>query len=240
MPKRTQTHPLLRKDSWTLWEWWVLATVVGGLAGMGVAGIASAIAGSIGIGTVALLHLVGALEGMALGFSQWLVLRRYIKHVGWWIVATSIGAIFAWLIGLKAVVVLTLIFFNGATSQATSLELPSAVFFLGTWVGAVLGLAQWFVLRKHVRKGVGWVVANALAWGLGLSVALMGTTLTKLGEFTVETALARMATGATTGCVVGAVTGIALIWLLKPRLLRHHYQRKNNVSTNYNRSGDAD
>lgn len=223
MHKRTQTHPLLRKDSWTLWEWWVLATIIGGLLGMGIAGIASAIASSSSnISTVALLHLVGALEGMALGFSQWLVLRRYIKHVGWWIVATGIGAIFAWLIGLKAVAVLTLIFFNGAIAQTTSLALLKAVFFLGAWVGAVLGFAQWFVLRKHVRKGIGWVFANALAWGLGLSVALLGTTLAKPGEFTVEAALVRIATGATTGFVVGGITGIALIWLLKPRLLRHH------------------
>lgn len=222
MPKQTQTHPLLRKDSWTLWEWWVLATIIGGLIGMGIAGIASVTAGSTGISTVTLLHLVGALEGMALGFSQWLVLRRYIKHVGWWIVATGIAAIFAWLIGLKAIVVLVLVFFNGARTETMSLALLKAVFFLGTWIGAVLGMAQWFVLRTHVRKGILWVLANALAWGLGLSVALMGATLVKPGEFTIKTALVQMATGATTGFVVGAVTGITLVWLLKPRLLRHH------------------
>jgi hypothetical protein len=45
MPNRTRTHPLLKKDSWTLWEWWVLATIIGGLVGMGIAGIASLLAG---------------------------------------------------------------------------------------------------------------------------------------------------------------------------------------------------
>jgi NhaP-type Na+/H+ or K+/H+ antiporter len=67
-----------------------------------------------------------------------------------------------------------------------------------------------------------WVFANALAWGLGLSVVSIGATLVKPGEFTIETALVQMATGAITGFIVGAVTGVALVWLLKPRLLRHH------------------
>ncbi|QZZ22868.1 hypothetical protein J5X98_11270 [Leptothermofonsia sichuanensis E412] len=224
MHKRTRlNHPFLRQDSWTLWEWWVLATVVGGLAGIGIAGVASLIAGYLGtISTVTLLHLVGALEGLALGFTQWLVLRRYVKHVGWWVVATGIGAVIAWLVGLQVSVMLTLIFFDGVVTEATPFALLKAVFFLGAWVGAVLGLAQWFVLRTHVRKGITWVFANALAWGLGLLVAFLGATLTRPGEFTLKTTLIGVATGATTGVVVGAITGIVLVWLLKPRLLKHH------------------
>ncbi len=216
------THPWLSKDSWTLWEWWVLATVAGGLIGMAIVAVASTVTSPPEtIGAVAFLHLVGALEGMALGFTQWLALRRYIKHIGWWIGATVIGAIVAWLVGSKVIVVLTLIFFNTVLTDTTRLTLLRAVFLLGLWVGGVLGLAQWFVLRAHVRRGVTWVFANALAWGLGLLIALLGATLVKPGEFTAQTALVYIATGATTGVVVGAVTGIALVWLLKPRLLRH-------------------
>jgi hypothetical protein len=159
---------------------------------------------------------------MALGFTQWLVLRRYIKHMGWWVVATGIGAIIAWLVGLQVIVMLTLIFFDGVVTEPTSFALLKAVFFLGAWVGAVLGLAQWFVLRTHVRKGITWVAANALAWGVALPIALMGATLAQPGEFTVQTALIGVATGATAGVVVGAITGMTLVWLLKPRLLRHH------------------
>jgi len=39
------------------------------------------------------LHVVGGLEGAVLGLAQWLVLRRYVKQLGWWIVATKGGAI---------------------------------------------------------------------------------------------------------------------------------------------------
>ena len=83
------------------------------------------------------------------------MLRHYVKHIGWWIVATGIAAIFAWLIGLKAVVVLVLISFNGAMTETTPLALIKAVFLLGAWVGAVLGLAQWFVLRNTSVKASG-------------------------------------------------------------------------------------
>ncbi len=227
MAKRTRlTHPLLRKESWTLLEWWVLATIVGGVIGIGIASVASIMANTLGpinapINVVMLLHVVGALEGMALGFTQWLVLRRYIKHVGGWIVATSIGAIAAWLIGLKVIVVLTLIFFNGVMAETTPLALLKSVFWLGTWMGAVVGLAQWLVLRTHVRRGIIWVLANALAWGLGLLVAVMGITWGEASTWATGTALVPIAAGATAGAVVGAITGITLVGLLKPRLRRH-------------------
>ena len=223
MHKRTRiTGSWLRRDRWTLWEWWVLATVVGGLTGMGIAGITSAIAGNLGtVSTVTLSHAVGALEGMALGFSQWLVLRRYIKHFGWWILATGLGAIVGWLIGLKFIVVLALIFFDRQLFTPLSFALLEAVFFLGAWIGAVLGIAQWLVLRTYVRNGIMWVFANALAWGVGLLVILIGATLTKPGDLNIETALIGVATGATTGVVVGSITGIALVWLLKPHLLKY-------------------
>jgi hypothetical protein len=214
---------MLKQDSWTLWEWWVLATVTSGLIGMGIIAIASAVSSHFGtINTVSLLHVVGALEGIVLGLTQWLVLRRYIKHVGWWIIATGIGAMIAWLIGLKVIVMLTLIFFSNVTTRPELSTLLEAAFFLGTWVGTVLGVAQWFVLRTHVRRGIVWVFANALAWGFGLLVALMGAILSKPGEVNLETALVGIATGGMTGFVIGAITGIVLIWLLKPRLLRHH------------------
>jgi hypothetical protein len=214
-------HPWLKRDSWTLWEWWVLATVVGGLVGIGVAAIASGIAVHLGtVSTIALLYGVGAAQGIALGFSQWLVLRRYVKHVGLWVLATGLGALVAWSIGLKVIVALTLMLFRSTAFDNLTWAWLLAVFCLGVWVGTVLGLAQWCVLRTHVRRGILWVLANALAWGLGVSMVLMG--VTKPGVMGVETALIGVSTGAMAGVVIGAVTGIALVWLLKSRLLRHH------------------
>lgn len=224
MPRQTRlAHPFLRKDSWRLWEWWVFATVIGIFIGIAIVAAASVIAEELGIvNAAALLHIVGALEGTALGLMQWLVLRRYIRRIHWWIIATAIGAIVAWLIGLKVIVVLIFIFLDGGTVEPFSPGLLKAVFWLGAWVGTVLGLAQWLVIRTHVRKGFLWVFANALAWGLGLLTVFTGANFITPGEFTLETTFIRLVTGATTGVVIGAITGIGLVWLLKPRLLRHH------------------
>jgi hypothetical protein len=224
MYKRTQTnHPWLRKDSWTLWEWWVFATVVGVLVGIGIIAIATIITNTLRtVPILAFLHIVGALEGATLGLAQWLVLRRYIKHVMGWIIATSVGAIATWLIGLQVSVVLALTFFDSAIAETTNASLLIAVFLVGAWIGAALGYAQWFILRTHVRKGIVWVFANSLAWALGLLIAVMGSNLMKSGEVSIENALIGIMTGATTGVVIGAITGITLVWLLRPRLLKHH------------------
>jgi hypothetical protein len=223
MRKRTQlADSWLRSESWALWEWWLLATVVGGFLGIAIAATTSAVSrGFESVNTVAPLYLIGALGGAALGLAQWLVLRRYIKHVGGWIVATAIGSVIAWLIGLQVGVMLILIFFNGALFVATSAALLNAIFLLGIWVGTVLGFCQWLVLRTHVRNGALWIAASALAWGLALLAAWMGAALVQPGELGVETTLVGVATGATVGVVIGAITGVALVWLLKPRLLKH-------------------
>jgi len=223
-PSRLSHHPFLKYDSWMLWEWWVFATVIGIFIGIAVVAGISAIAGQAGAtnNMTMFLHIAGVLAGASLGFSQWLVLRRYIKHIRWWIVATAIGAIVAWLIGLKVVVVLILIFLDGGTVEVLSPRLLAAILLLGAWIGAVLGLAQWFVLRPHVRKALLWVFANALAWSVGFLLMFAGAKITGPGTFTLKAALVGIATGVTTGVVIGAITGIGLVWLLKPRLLKHH------------------
>lgn len=223
MSRQTQLmHPSFKRDIRILWEWWVLATVAGGLIGIGIVVLANALDSYLGrMNTVALLHAVGALQGAVLGFTQWLVLRRYVKHIGWWILSTSIGAVVAWLIALKVSLLLILIFFNSAMFVTLSAPLLQAVFLLGAWVGLVLGIAQWLVLRSHVRSGALWIVANALAWGLGLLVAMIGASLVTPGDVGLKTTLVGLATGSTAGVVIGGISGIALFWLLKPRLLRH-------------------
>lgn len=223
MPKPTQrTHPFLKRDSWMLWEWWVFATVVGIFIGIAVVAGVSILAEAFGATSmVAFLHIAGALAGVSLGVAQWLVLRHYIKHIRWWIVATAIGAIITWLIGLKVIVILILMFLDGGTVEVLSPRLLTAILLLGAWIGSVLGLAQWFVLRPHVRRASLWVFANGFAWSLGLMLIFAGANVTQPGEFTFEAALIGIATGVTTGVVVGAITGIGLVLLLKPRLLRH-------------------
>jgi hypothetical protein len=227
-PIKDQFHrshrSLSLKKSWTLWESWVCGMAIAELIGLGIVLIAGALINSLGWGSsaIAIFHSVGLLEGIVLGVAQWLVLHRYVKHINTWILVTAIAAMIAWLVGLQ---ISTLMIFSTnldttLTSAMKTQTLLKGVFLLGAWVGGVLGFAQWFVLKSHIRRAVWWIVANALAWALGLVVAFMMIGMMHSNYFSLETALAGTAIGLTLGAVVGAITGVALVGLLKPRLLR--------------------
>jgi len=219
-----QSHHLNLHNGLILWEKWVLATAVGELVGLSIFALVSTNHGIFGnINTRTMLLLVGALQGAILGFSQWLVLRHYIHKATWWILATTVGSLLAWLIGLAVSIAMALAFtLNGV--KTTTLLL--GVVWLGAGVGTVLGFAQWLVLkayvRVYIRQAGWWMAANALAWALGLFVAFMGAGIQKSDGFSVETVLIEAATGAAMGSVIGGITGIVLVWLLKPRLRQSH------------------
>lgn len=214
---------LSSNKSWTLWEGWVGVMAIAELIGLGIALVGSAIVNSLGMGSaVVVFHLVGLLEGIVLGVAQWLILHRYVKRIRAWIFVTAIATLLAWLIGLQVSALLVFsTTLNPALTAATKAQIfLKGVLFLGAWVGGVLGLAQWFVLKAHIRQAALWIVANAFAWSLGLVIAFVMLGMVHTQPSSLEAALAGAATGLTTGAVVGAITGIALIWLLKPRLLQ--------------------
>jgi Na+(H+)/acetate symporter ActP len=35
--------------------------------------------------------IAGGIAGLIVGIAQWLVLRRYVRHAAWWIIANGIG-----------------------------------------------------------------------------------------------------------------------------------------------------
>jgi hypothetical protein len=85
------------------WWSWVLATVLGQLAGTSLVTIAvvgSLVTGALGgIGAqlgghaiqLATKLMTGALLGGVEGFAQWLVLRRYLRAASWWIMAVMLA-----------------------------------------------------------------------------------------------------------------------------------------------------
>lgn len=81
-----------------------------------------------------------------------------------WVLATTVGWIVGWAIGGE----------------------------LG--IGTVIGIAQWFVLRRLVYQAGWWVLVSALGWTIGLT-GILGMTVV--------------------GAVVGALTGFALDFLLR-------------------------
>lgn len=158
------------------------------------------------------LFLVGMVEGLILGFFQWLVLRRYIRQITGWIVATTIGALIAWSLGIVSSFFMTIVVVVSAEGM-TKTDFLEGIALLGALVGSVLGFAQWLVLRIHIQRAAWWIVANAIAWSIGLLIAFAGAGM-GTENFSLQASWVGVATGAAMGAVIGGTTGITLVWLL--------------------------
>ena len=126
--------------------------------------------------------------GIMVGMLQWLVLRRQVAGAGWWVPA-SLGA---------AVVVGVVVFGVGTVNVDVGWVVGVILF------GPVVGGLQWLVLRRHVARAGRWVLASTVGWVVGgfLSGAV------PVGGFLGWTVL---------GAVYGAITGSALVGLLRQR-----------------------
>ena len=85
----------------------------------------------------------------------------------------------------------------------------------------VLGFGQWLVLRRYIQKAGWWALANAVAWPVGVPVYVIGVLL--LLDYQLRgrsTDVPWIVSGVLMGVVVGAITGIALVWLLRTHLSR--------------------
>jgi hypothetical protein len=196
-----------------LWARWTLATTLGEAVGFAVPAAVGVLAYALAFpdGTLVLLAVAaGAGEGAILGFAQSRVLRRELFGLPprRWVAATAAAAALGWAVGMPLGV-------YGA-SLPLPLLVPALVLAGVVLLGAVGG-AQWLVLRRHVARAGPWVPANALAWLLGLAVAFAGMSLLREGDPAAVVLAVGVGSGLGMGFVVAAVTGFALVRLLRPR-----------------------
>jgi hypothetical protein len=215
---------------WNLWLQWALANVVGEVLGLGLAGvIAIVMVLTIGEPETALVAMMmagvmiaaGTLEGVIVGFAQWLVLRRRLHRLSRveWVRATAIGAFLAWTIGMGPS---TLMALNQGAGSPPPPEISDAVKYalasvMGVALGMILGVPQWRALRRYASGASMWVWANAAAWAVGMPVVFVGAGLSPVGASALSVALTVVVTIAAAGASVGAIHGVALLWLLRQR-----------------------
>jgi hypothetical protein len=215
----------------SLWLRWIFANALGEALGLGTTVlIGAAVVSSLGEGTSALANLALAagavlagtlVEGTVVGTAQWSVLRVPLPRIRWrtWAVATGAGAFLAWLLGMIPSTVLSLDADSGGTGPAPA-EPSNAVvlglaFCMGLVLGPVLGFAQWLVLRRFVSHAALWMPANGFAWAFGMVVIFTGIDPAISGGFGFLSVVIVVLTLACAGAVVGAIHGLALVWLLR-------------------------
>ena len=190
----------VERNEFGLWLGWTLATAGGMLLGF--------------LPTIPLVNLldlsiaqiaVPVLAGTVIGFAQWIVLRRYLTASSIWELADGLTWAAGYVLGLLLV-----------------LALPSTIFIatIGYLLfGVIVALVQWPVLRREIPNLLLWVLANAVGWAVGFwaSQAILPLFVT---DPLVAPAVGTAVIAVTSGLVAGAITGLALIWIVrKPELV---------------------
>ena len=169
-----------------------------------------------------------AAAGIVIGISQATVLAHiatpsgWTRHAGWrWALATAGG----WIAGLAG----GFIALNPMASLAPdswdsgSVSLAATLAALAI-MGALLGLAQWLVLRTHAAHAGRWVVASAAGTvGGALLISIVLQVLTGYGTPLLGSSIGALILAALGGAVgLGVITGLTLAALLNVPALRPH------------------
>lgn len=134
---------------------------------------------------------------LLIGLLQWLVLRRHFRGAGLWMAATAAGLVCSsYLAGRYVLEDL----YVGQRGELDPILSHSAF-------GAVLGVAQWLVLRRASGRAFWWVLVNMLGWPMAWAAS-------RIVDLVLNIDVANWIDLAVRGTVAGAVTGLVLVWLL--------------------------
>lgn len=159
--------------------------------------------------------LIG-LPGPAIATMQWICLRRRIRKAGWWITVAVVG--WYMVLGLSALRSLPAVERFSAKFETTA-DIISVCL-----LGAVMSLPQWLLLRQKFLGAAYWIVARPLGWLAGYGLLFLAAELRVVrNDFLTIYVFGRdvpdlvgwSAVGELFGIGLGAVTGAAIVWILK-------------------------
>jgi hypothetical protein len=177
-----------RAGGWRFFLWWMIAFLGFPLGGFLALLVVGPVEGAVSGA------LGGALAGAVIGAAQWLVLRRYLRVGPEWILATALG------VGIGDGVGALL------TGAGTGI---GALLITGLATGVAVGLLQWWLLRGRLLRASLWTGAVAIAWPVGWTVTWATGIDVERGYFVF---------GATGALVFAAITGLAMLLMLRGRI----------------------
>lgn len=212
---------------WNLWMRWIFANTVGELVGLGVVALAGAsfflyLAPTLGewsaLAGAFLMIALGAFEGLAVGFFQGRVLRAKIAGFSsrGWIFATVIGAVTAWFLGTIPSLLMSVAENpqNAHHMEMSEIMMGVSAAGMGFALGMVLGFPQWLELRRYAKNAAWWILANALAWAVGMPQLFAAPSVITEGLPAWQIAFVIFASIVSAGASVGAIHGLFIVWLL--------------------------
>lgn len=140
------------------------------------------------------------LIGISFGIMQWLVLRRFLPHAGWWVVASTVGFLLGYMIFGVTIELLDVL-------GGSLLEADKLFGFFYPILGVCLGITGWLVLRNHFVQAGWWIPTTIVGW------IVTGLIVGKSIDKDIEILLI--------GLVPTAIPGLTLAWLL------HHALTEN-------------
>jgi hypothetical protein len=183
------------RNEFGMWLEWTLATAFGMLLGF----LPSIVL--VNIMDLAFARLiVPLLAGFLVGLAQWIVLRKYVNEVSDWILAA--GA--SWAVGYA----LGLFIMNGLTGTGMD------GFFGYVLFGIIVALVQWPILRREIPNVWMWIVANVIGWTTGFYLSQVALDFFFDGPAIAPIASTSVNSGVS-GLVAGAITGIALVLIVR-------------------------
>ncbi len=188
-----------KQVGYAFWFWWMLVSTIGLFIVVMI--------GQSGIGEVFLTVIVfGLSSGIVIGVLQWLVLRQQLNQAYWWVLATAVG----WSTSLIIVSRIQLI---------DKLSDEWFVFYgiiFGIVSGVIVGAMQWLILKQQVIKAGWWVLISIISYTGGSTLGAGAAYILSVDMNPMVGAVVFWLTfAAVFGIISGAITGTALIWLLR-------------------------
>ncbi|MEO7989357.1 MAG: hypothetical protein ABI663_07440 [Chryseolinea sp.] len=207
------------KNEEKFWYRWMLNYSFGELLGIGAAAIIarflfveySQLPHESSILTAIVLIIAGASEGLIIGYVQWKSLSKLIQNFkpGPWITVTTLTSIAGWILILPPAV-LIIFFFARVSSQSAY---TSILYTLSTGAafGGIIGISQFFLIRKYFNNATVWIFATASCWAL--SFLILYVTLSFFSTSLINIILIASAC-VLSGLVQGSVTAICVHFLM--------------------------
>jgi hypothetical protein len=178
-----------------LWLGWTLATALGMLLGF--------------LPSLFLINyldlqwarvIVPLLAGFLIGLAQWAVLRNYLVESYDWVLAGGTSWAAGYALGLFLI--------NSLSGTAVGALIGFILF------GVIIAIVQWPLLRLEIPSLWMWILANVVGWTLGFYASQFSLNLF-INDPAINPVASTSVVTATTGLIAGAITGLALVWIVR-------------------------